>query len=101
MVEHSTCVLLQEREGEFRSLVQQLTPVTVVLGGAGGRDRRIPGLEPARLVKSGRGAGLSRVTITAMKQHDQSHLGRKWLLWLRFPYHCSPSKKEHEPGGRH
>ena len=36
---------------------------------------------------------LVRVTITAMKHHDQITLGRKGFIWRILPHHCASSKK--------
>jgi hypothetical protein len=39
------------------------------------------------------GCVLVRVTIVVMKHHDQSNLGRKGLIWLTLPHHCSSFKE--------
>lgn len=48
-----------------------------------------------------------RVTIAAMKRHDQNNLVRKGFIWLTLPQHCSSVKEfraeteaEQPPGGR-
>lgn len=38
-------------------------------------------------------AVLARVLIAVVKHHDQRNLGRKGVIWLMFPCHCSASKK--------
>jgi hypothetical protein len=34
-----------------------------------------------------------RVSIAAMKPHDQNNWGRKGFIWLTLPHHCSSSKE--------